>query len=285
MKRDLISKATRNEFREVLVDFVLREIDMIFDGAGFSPDDEYDPQLGGARRTRVEQYYTNIDFSSPTHIKQVLSAYEDIIVRLERSEATATVNDLLRRMERDGYRYENGVFVQPPREEAPLIQSIRKYAISHNLEALRHQIDRLAQAAENDLPLAVGTSKEMVETICKTILQDRGISPRNEELPKLVRTTAKELLLLPDDIPDSAKGGDVIRRVLNSLNQVAQGLAELRNLYGTGHGHDGRFIGISPRHAKLAVGAATTLSIFLLETHLERTQQVTASQPIGRDLS
>ena len=186
-------------------------------------------------------------------------------------------------MERDGYRYENGVFVQPPRKEEPLIQGIRKYATSHNLEALHSQVDRLSQAAENDPSLAIGTSKEMVETICKTILQDRGISTQNKELPKLVRTTAKQLSLLPDDIPDNAKGADVIRRVLSNLNQVAQGLAELRNLYGTGHGRDGRFIGIAPRHAKLAVGAATALGMFLLETHLERTQPVTAAQPKGYD--
>ena len=53
---------------------------------------------------------------------------------------------------------------------------------------------------------------------------------------------------------------------------------ELRNLYGTGHGRDGRFIGLKPRHAKLAVGAAATLGTFLLETHLERTLEEPTSK-------
>ena len=66
--------------------------------------------------------------------------------------------------------------------------------------------------------------------------------------------------------------------MLSSLNQVSQGIAELRNLYGTGHGRDGRFISIQPRHAKLAVGAAATLGAFLMETHLERIRQETASK-------
>ena len=35
MSKELISKATRNEFREVLTSFVLREIEMMFD-AGVS---------------------------------------------------------------------------------------------------------------------------------------------------------------------------------------------------------------------------------------------------------
>ena len=54
------------------------------------------------------------------------------------------------------------------------------------------------------------------------------------------------------------------------IEQITNGIAELRNSYGTGHGKDAKSKGLSPRHAKLAVGAATTLAIFLVETHLER---------------
>lgn len=34
-----------------------------------------------------------------------------------------------------------------------------------------------------------------------------------------------------------------------------------------GHGKDGKLKGLQPRHAKLSVGAASTLAIYLLETH------------------
>ncbi|MDR3231671.1 MAG: abortive infection family protein, partial [Synergistaceae bacterium] len=39
---------------------------------------------------------------------------------------------------------------------------------------------------------------------------------------------------------------------------------------GTGHGKDGRSKGLSTRHARLAVGAASTFVRFLFETHIER---------------
>ena len=71
--------------------------------------------------------------------------------------------------------------------------------------------------------------------------------------------------------------------MLSNLNQVSQGIAELRNLYGSGHGRDGRFTGIQPRHAKLAVGAAATLGTFLMETHLEQTMRDRDSQPTSQD--
>lgn len=86
----------------------------------------------------------------------------------------------------------------------------------------------------------------------------------------LVRRTAEELQLVPDRVPDAAKGADVIKKLLGNLAVVSQSLAELRNLYGTGHGKEGRTAGLSPRHAKLAVGAAATLAVFLFETHKER---------------
>ena len=108
MSRDLISKATRNEFREVLVGFVLREIDMIFEAANLAPKLDFEPQVGGQRRSLVEQYYANIDFSSATDVAKLLRAYEEIILQLERAAETHapaanTIRDLLRRMERDGY--------------------------------------------------------------------------------------------------------------------------------------------------------------------------------------
>ena len=189
-------------------------------------------------------------------------------------------------MKRDGYYFDGEYFVPVPSEQGPPIEAIRSLASSFDLPGLRVQIDRLAHAAEDDPSLAVGTAKEMVETICKTILEDRAVPAQNQDLPQLVRAVAKELALLPENIPDHAKGSDVIRRMLSNLNQVTQGIAELRNLYGTGHGRDGRFIGLKPRHAKLAVGAAATLGIFLLETHLERapralTPRTTTTNPIS----
>ena len=275
MTPDLINKATRNEFREVLVGFVLRDIDMIFEGAGLSPKLDYTPQIGGQRRSLVEQYYANIDFASATDVQRVLVAYEEVLLRLERSsetwpEAKQTIKDLLRRMERDGYRYENGRLVVPPYRQLPLVKAIQEHAAAFDLDGLHRQIERLASAAETDPALAVGTAKELVETVCKTILEDRGVALGNDDIPKLVKAVAKELSLLPDGVSEKAKGSDVIRRVLSNLGQVSLGLAELRNLYGTGHGRSARAKGVQSRHARLAIGSASTLAVFLLETHLDR---------------
>ena len=83
---DLISKATRNRFREVLVGFVLREIEMFFEGAGLASKEDHVPPVTGARRSLVEQYYANIDFTSPTDVKKLLSAYGEIVLQAGRHD-------------------------------------------------------------------------------------------------------------------------------------------------------------------------------------------------------
>jgi hypothetical protein len=56
---------------------------------------------------------------------------------------------------------------------------------------------------------------------------------------------------------------------LSNLATIVQGVAELRGLYGTGHGKDGKARGLQPRHARLAVGAASSLVTFAFQTHIE----------------
>ena len=84
-----------------------------------------------------------------------------------------------------------------------------------------------------------------------------------------MKTTAKTLELTPGDVPDKAKATDIIKRLLSNLGSITQGVVELQNQHGTGHGKKAGTKGLGSRHAKLAVGAASTLAVFFVETHDE----------------
>jgi hypothetical protein len=136
---------------------------------------------------------------------------------------------------------------------------------------IAQQITRMETAVLNDPTLAIGTAKELVESCCKTILEAREIGfGRSADLPELIKATVRVLELAPENIPDSNKAADTIKRLLNNLATITQGIAELRNQYGTGHGKVAGSKGLGSRHAKLAVGAASTLAVFLAETHNEK---------------
>jgi hypothetical protein len=44
---------------------------------------------------------------------------------------------------------------------------------------------------------------------------------------------------VPEGVSEAARGGDVVRRILQNLGAIGNGIAELRGLYGTGHGREG----------------------------------------------
>jgi len=128
---------------------------------------------------------------------------------------------------------------------------------------------------EKDPELAIGTAKEMVEAVCKWILVSEGVEPDTEwKLPKLVNETAKILKVTPSDVREDAKAAETIRRVLGNLSQIVSGIAELRNEYGSGHGKASGRGGLGPRHARLVVGAAETLAVFLSQTYDDRGAEV-----------
>jgi Abortive infection C-terminus len=152
----------------------------------------------------------------------------------------------------------------------PSLDPLKEQAKVMNADHLAEQIRRLEASVGNDPSLAIGTAKELIETCCKTILAERGKpASGTPDVSTLTKETFKELKLVPEGVPDAARGADVIKRLLSNLGTIGNNLAELRGLYGTGHGKLGSATGLGSRHAKLAVGAAATLCVFLFETHKE----------------
>lgn len=150
------------------------------------------------------------------------------------------------------------------------LDHLKSTATAFDAKHLAEQIRRIENSINDDPSLAIGTAKELIETCCKTILSERGKPVTGTpDIPALTKETLKELNLLPEGIHEQSRGSDVIKRLLSNLATIGNGLAELRGLYGTGHGKDGKTTGLSARHAKLAVGAASTLATFLFDTHKE----------------
>jgi len=131
------------------------------------------------------------------------------------------------------------------------------------------QICRMNDAlSSGDVELAIGTAKELIETVCKTILEGNGVRFEPfEKIQDLTKKTLKCLNLLPECVPDSSKGSDIIKDLLRSMGTIGKNMSELRNLYGTGHGQQGSRKGLQLRHARLAVGASSTFAMFLIETY------------------
>jgi Abortive infection C-terminus len=266
---DLISKRTRQEFREYFVGTSLRIIGDAFDAEDVHCDRDYDPPERGARRSFVEQYYHSVDWRNPSNVGRVLRVFASVLMDLEQAtteRAQRTRSRLLGHLQRDGIHLRDGRLALST--SSVHTGHTRSVATRLKLPGLQLQVDRIVASIDTDPAHAIGTAKEMIETTCESILSARGESyAKSADVPDLVKQTRKVLKLLPEDVPDAACGADTIRQLLSQLGSVAQNVAELRSLYGTGHGKEGKARGLQPRHARLGVGSAATLATFLLETH------------------
>lgn len=106
--------------------------------------------------------------------------------------------------------------------------SLKTTAAVFDAKYLADQIRRMEQSIDSDPALAIGTAKELVETCCKTILAERGKPVTGTpDIPALTKDILKELKLVPDVVPDSARGSDVLKRLLQNLGTIGNNLAEL----------------------------------------------------------
>ncbi len=286
-KPELISRRVRTVFADyVTASSTLREIEDAFEGARvpFKPDGV--TPSGSQRRTMAAGYFNGLDFSAPADVRLFLDALSTLAREADRMHKVTCdhhsvpwmkssepppehpMAKLLGELRRCGWEWRDGEMVAV--SVSARLADAKSLAKDLDLSHLGEHIARIERSIDADPGLAIGSAKEMVETVCKTILRRRGkeCSPKDDILT-LGKATFALLKQTPDDIPDAAKGAATIKRMLSNLSSVVQGVAELRGWYGTGHGKDGKAKGLTPRHARLAVGAAATLAWYLLDTDRE----------------
>lgn len=274
---DIISKKTKSEFKEFFVTTTLREIERYFDNHNVIFRVHSDnADFGGQRRTLVENYYAGIDWKNTSDCKKILNVFSDVLNDLNETENTWNsehnkqwFNKLKNLLVRDGFSFTNGKLFSVG--QVVNFDDLQNATDLLDKTHFQEYIDRIKKSINEDPGLAIGSTKELVESTLKTILSKSDIAfDKNDDVPRLLKSVQKALDLVPDSIDDAKKGSDLIKVLLSNLSQVVIKLTELRNLYGTGHGKENARRGLNERHAKLAVGAGITLSTFLLETFEQR---------------
>lgn len=135
---------------------------------------------------------------------------------------------------------------------------------------LHEYLDRLNDGLARDPAGTIAAAKELVESLCKIILEKSGETYQpGEDLPTLYKRVSGLLRLKADSVPASARGSATTQMILRALVTTVQGLGELRNELGHGHGRSTSSPALT-RHAHLAVNSVVTICEFLLDTWDER---------------
>jgi AbiJ N-terminal domain 3/Abortive infection C-terminus len=194
------------------------------------------------------------------------------VVRLDTEEAAQLAVLFNRHLAADGFEVAPRAYIsgRPIYAGRPRFQDIgqatapaKKVADELASDHIAAQITRMEASIESDPALAIGSAKEFVESVCKGILAARGVPPTGAEtLQQLVRLTREALGLTA-----APQVEETLRKTVNALATITQGITELRGQLGSGHGHHPAAPRPRPEVARLAVGAAVTLGVFLYEVH------------------
>lgn len=211
------------------------------------------------------------------------------VVRPNREEVDRLLFDLNEALRADGYELvQNGAISGFPtfvgRKRGSFHGNLPKLRLDERPlltrpHVLREHLGRIGHSIERDPAAAIGSCKELVESLCKLILEGAATEyPSGDDLPALYRKVADLLRLKAESVPSSVKGSETSQRILRTLVTTIQSLAELRNELGLGHGRSEPSPALR-RHARLALNSTITVSEFLLDTWQARVDNGTLTAP------
>ena len=147
-------------------------------------------------------------------------------------------------------------------------RSLESILRAGDLQALEVEFDRALSTIESDPAAAVTAACSSIESLCRVYIEDEDlVMPADQSIKPLWKAVQSNLGLDPSQVAD-----DDLKRVLSGLTSIVDGLGAFRTHVGSAHGRGRVSYKPSPRHARLVVHSAHTLSVFVLETWDARKQ-------------
>lgn len=236
----VFSRQTLRVFEDASASIPLRQIDRAFDAADIRlGQDPGGPD--GTRRAQFRRYVVSVDQHNPQRLARLGEALGALI-----EEVAASKQDfLVKAAERDGFIFADGVFLAAG--TAPSSFAVTRVEDLASIDDRGRRLRLLSNESSTD---AIGAAKELVESVCRTVLRLSGKPgpKKSADLVDIAKSTLEALDLVPAGIDGAAKGAELIRECLH-----------------------GKW-NLSPRHARLAVGVAVTFAAFIAETYAERSR-------------
>lgn len=188
----------------------------------------------------------------------------------DESKLTAVVEYMNKRLHFDGYKLRKigKVFkVVALATNTVAAAALKEKAKALNLESVNDDFERALTEADSDPADAITAACSTIESVCKCILDEMDKPyPSNKDIKGLVREVAKHLNLSPgrDDLPKEWEQD--IRTILSGLFNVIGGIGSLRTHAGDAHGKGKNPVRADARIARLAIHAASTVSVFYIDT-------------------
>lgn len=141
-------------------------------------------------------------------------------------------------------------------------KSLQEVVLSRDYASVTTEFERAVRNVDNEPREAVSAAANILESICKVYIEEKKLTmPAKQDLKPVWQIVRKDLGLDPSILEDND-----LKVILTSVFGVVEGIAALRTHASSAHGSGKKVYRLEPRHARLAVHAAHTLGLFILET-------------------
>ncbi|MBB1301286.1 abortive infection family protein [Pseudoalteromonas sp. ACER1] len=203
----------------------------------------------------IENYMENPDYQSE---------YTEIMFQKVENKAYQYVQNIRKCLSRYGLEYHQGGLILDG-ASAP-IKSLSTIIKNRDLPAINAEFDRALENLVRDPREAILAACNILEAVCKTFIEDAGLAmPAKKDLQGVWKVIKDELGFDIRQIQDE----DLIR-ILSGLFSTVSGIGALRTHASAAHAEGRTRYNIKPRHARLAVHAAHTAAVFIIESWDEK---------------
>lgn len=145
-------------------------------------------------------------------------------------------------------------------------KTLQDFIRERDLVAIAREFERATENVDGDPREAVSAASNILESVCKVYIDDEVLErPAKQDLQGVWAVVCKHLGFDPSQVEDQD-----LREILSGLISVVHGIGALRTHASSAHGAGRKSYRLEPRHARLAIHAAHTLTLFILETWKRR---------------
>lgn len=141
-------------------------------------------------------------------------------------------------------------------------RTLEEFVLEGDTSSIDQEFTRALTNVEASPREAVSVASNILESICKLYIAEEKLEmPAKQDLKPVWTIVRKHLGFDPSVVEDQD-----LQQVLSGMISVVEGIGALRTHASSAHGAAKKSYKLEPRHARLAVHAAHTVALFILES-------------------
>lgn len=141
-------------------------------------------------------------------------------------------------------------------------QTLDDFIRAHDIPALDYEFKRALSNVDQNPREAVSAASNILESICKVYIEEQKLDkPAKQDLKAVWNLVRKDLGFDPSVIEDKD-----LQTILTGLFAIVEGIGALRTHTSSAHGAGKTKYKLEPRHARLAIHSAHSVTLFILES-------------------